>query len=89
MAAEVPLEEGKLPAPQWAPQPRAPGPRRGVPTTCGCENQQGSVQVRWRAALDPGVLLKGLSTDSQTLTLNHREGTAAGKAPGVYREEMN
>lgn len=50
-----------------------------------------SVRVRQRTAVDPGVLLKGLSRPacSLTLALSSKEGTAMGKVLGTYMEERN
>lgn len=36
-----PPEKGGVPAPYRDPQPRVPVTRKGVPTTSGCENQEG------------------------------------------------
>ena len=84
MAAEIPTEEQWVPASYWAPKPGAPVPRRRVPTTAGCENQQGLYLVRQRAALDPGILLnwpKHRLPSSHTLNISSKEG--------MYWEELN
>lgn len=41
-----------------------------------------TVRVRSRVAVDPEVLLKGLCTDLQTVTLSFSKGTAAQKVSG-------
>ena len=41
LAAEVPPEEQRVPAPHWTPQAGASVPGRGVSMTFGCENQWG------------------------------------------------
>lgn len=43
----------------------------------------------WRAAVDPDILLKGLSTDLLTNTISSSEGKAAQKVSGTYVEEMD
>lgn len=87
MDAKVPSEMQWVPASHWAPQLRAPVPRRGVPTTAGCENQ-GLHLVRQRATLDLGILLNGPSTDS----LPHKHSAEAlekGQQLWTNREELN
>lgn len=53
--------------------------------------RQHSLCVRWRAARNPGVCLKGPHrlTCSQTLTRSSSEVTAAGKASELYGEKIN
>lgn len=51
-----------------------------------------SVWVKWRGAIDTGILLKGPAythMHSQTLALNFSKGIAAQKVPETYNEELN
>lgn len=67
-------------------------PRKGIPTTAGCEHQQGlhSLPERWSADRNPEVCLKGPQTDS--LAHKHsrtNEGAAVRKSAETYGEKLN
>lgn len=48
-----------------------------------------SLLVRWRAALSPGILLKGPSKPHLlTLTLSSKEVTATQRVSGAYGEKL-
>lgn len=68
MAAEVPPEDRGVLAPHQTPQPRELVPGRGVPTTAGCEHQQGHSPCEMEDCRRPRHLLKGPKTHSLTNT---------------------
>lgn len=77
-------------APHQAPQSWDPVPERGIPTTTGWENQQGHSPDRWRASVEPDILLKGLSKDLLTHTaLGSSEGSVTRKVPRTCGKELN
>ena len=69
LGSEVAPEELRLPAPNWAPQPRVPVPEREITITSGCENQQGLWLSEMAGFWSPRkFLLKGLGMDLLKLT---------------------
>lgn len=92
LAEEVPTEGQGTPAPHQAPHHRAPVPGSGIPTTTGCENQQGLHLSEMEGCCEPTYQPKGPPTDSthsHTFTLCSRERTEVQKSPGMYKEERN
>lgn len=70
-------------------QPGVPGSGREVTMTSGCETSRFCGQVRQRAAGIPGIPLKGIHMDLESLTLSSRNEEAAQKGLGTCEEKLN
>lgn len=65
-------------------------PHTGLPSLAVKINRDSAWMIQ-RVVIDPGILFKGLSTDSftQKHLLSSNKGTGAGKVTGAYWEELN
>lgn len=79
LAAEVP-RGARGPSPTPASPAGAPVPGRGALAASGCENQRGFRLGETEAAVDPGISVKGLHRDSDSLP-GAPLGSGVGMAP--------
>lgn len=89
--AKIPPEESGVLAPPWDPLGWGPGLGRRVPTTSGCENQQGVCLRETKGCWKPRCPLKvpvHRVTCKHSLTLGSGWGAATREAPEIYSERL-
>lgn len=75
------------PGPYPDSQPGVPVPGRRVPTDLAVKISRDSVQIRWKAAIELSIFLKGLSTDSLAHTYSklQRRGRSSKTIRDVWK----